>query len=104
MRCVWWSFFFFFTRPLTKGCSGRWRIIPLKADMRVPQGSLLYPMLFSIYVRPFNKIIQSCDVGCHQYVNDTTLNKSPFLSVLAWWLDALTEWLRDNQPKLNPNA
>ena len=37
----------------------------------VPQGSVLFQMVFNIYTKPLGEIIQSFGVRCHQYMDDT---------------------------------
>ena len=39
----------------------------------VPQGAILSPMLFNVYMRPLTWLLQSFGLGCHQYADDTQL-------------------------------
>ena len=37
----------------------------------VPQGSIISPMLFDIYMRLLGQVIRGCGASCHQYADDT---------------------------------
>ena len=39
----------------------------------VPQGLIISPMLFNIYMRPLGGVIWVCGALCHQYADDTQL-------------------------------
>ena len=81
-----------------------------KLHFGVPQGSVLGPLLFTLYVSPIADITQQHNVGNMFYADDTQLyvsisprdiNNSPSLATLNSCLSAIKTWMGNNMLKLN---
>uniref|UniRef100_A0A803TNR7 Reverse transcriptase domain-containing protein n=1 Tax=Anolis carolinensis TaxID=28377 RepID=A0A803TNR7_ANOCA len=97
-----------------EGCSqmvslGDAYLAPQPLSCAVPQGSILSPMLFNIYMKPMREIIQSFRVRYHLYADDVQLCHSfpsvtkEAVQVLNQCLAAVSDWMRANKLKLNPD-
>ena len=74
----------------------------------VPQGSVLGPVLFTLYSQPLSDVISVHNCDYHKYAEDTELSKSAapdqFLSVqscIQTCIDDVLLWMNSNKLKLN---
>ena len=84
---------------------------PQQMEFGLPQGSIVEPLGFSLYVLPVGHIIKSFILQYHMYVDDvqlyTYLNPNDHVSItlvfnnLSSCIDALTIWMQNNMLKLN---
>ena len=81
---------------------------PLHLKFGVPQGSVLGPVLFSMYAQPVSEVIQEHDFNYHLYADDTQLYKSiqlsdlePLKSSLDACVTEVSKWMSTNKLKFN---
>ena len=86
-------------------------VLPQYSSLKtgVPQGSVLGPRLYSLYIAPLSDIISSYGIRHQIYADDTSLyvslsnsSDTDRLNSLQICLEHISEWFASNRLKLNP--
>jgi fibrillarin-like rRNA methylase len=105
---AWIQSYLSFRTQYVKIGSERSNISPLTVG--VPQGSVLGPFLFSVYVSPIAELISSYGIKFHQYADDTQLytavksgSDASSIRNLELCSCAVRDWFAQNGMLLNPD-
>ena len=81
---------------------------PIPLVLGVPQGSVIGPVLFTLYSQPLSDIISCHSCDYHKYVDDTEISDSAppsdFTSVqsnIQSCISDILSWMQSNKLKLN---
>ncbi len=73
----------------------------------VPQGSILAPLLFSLYILPLSQIMRKNQIAYHSYADDTQIylafspNDYSLIDSLCQCIDEINSWRCQNFLQLN---
>ncbi|KAF7251291.1 Dystrophin, partial [Varanus komodoensis] len=109
LATMWQWFHSYLNGRFQKVVLGDFGSAPWQLCYGVPQGSILSPLLFNIYMKPLGEVIRRSGLQNHQYADDTQLylsfstNTGEAVAVLNRCLAEVMGWMRANKLKLNPD-
>jgi hypothetical protein len=84
--------------------------LPSPMQTGVPQGTVLGPLLFTLYTTPLGHILSSIPISCHFYADDTqlyisfeSLTADDSLTILSSVLESVHAYLTSNRLSVNPS-
>ena len=101
---------------MSDGLSDRHQTVVIKGNKSkdhilkygVPQGSVLGPILFSIYTQPLVNVIREFNLSYHFYADDTQIygpstpqNVNELISVVEKCVRSVKDWMNENRLMLN---
>ena len=108
-KCLLW-FQDFLTKNSQAVCLQGKTSAPVELKCGVPQGSVLGPLLFSIYTAPLGALVQEYGINYHFYADDSQLylsfrlsSEASALSNLEKCVNEIRGWMYTNKLKLNDN-
>ena len=82
--------------------------LPSSVDWGVPQGSVLGPILFIMYMKPLNSICQTHSIQCQSFADDSQIHSSSSANDVTNAFDKtqkcyddIKDWMNMNKLKLN---